>query len=135
MNQLNALPYYKKKKNKSLGKEWVVENIFPLLENSDLEVRDLLATYTEHIAIQLSKNLTGKTLLTGGGAYNRFLLEKLKKYTSYTIDVPEKTIIDYKEAMIFAFLGVLRIRKEANCLASVTGASMDNCGGLIVQWI
>ena len=100
-----------------------------------MEVKDLLATYTEHIAIQLSKNLTGKTLLTGGGAYNRFLLEKLKKYTSYTIDVPEKTIIDYKEAMIFAFLGVLRIRKEANCLASVTGASMDNCGGLIVQWI
>jgi anhydro-N-acetylmuramic acid kinase len=49
--------------------------------------------------------------------------------------VPEKTIIDYKEAMIFAFLGVLRIRKEANCLASVTGASKDNCGGLIVQWI
>ena len=135
LNQLNALPYYKKKKNNSLGKEWVVENIFPLLENSDLEVKELLATYTEHIAIQLSKNLTGKTLLTGGGAYNRFLLEKLKKYTSYTIDVPEKTIIDYKEAMIFAFLGVLRIRKEANCLASVTGASMDNCGGVIVQWI
>lgn len=135
LNQLNALPYYRKKKNKSLGKEWVVENIFPLLEKSNLETKDLLATFTEHIAIQLSKNITGRTLLTGGGVYNRFLVEKLKNYVSYTIEIPEKTIIDYKEAMIFAFLGVLRTKKQVNCLASVTGASKDNCGGVIVQWI
>lgn len=135
LKQLNALPYYRKKKNKSLGKEWVVENIFPLLEKSKLDVKDCLATFTEHIVIQLSKNITGRTLLTGGGVYNTYLVEKLKKITSYTIEVPEKTIIDYKEAMIFAFLGVLRTRKQVNCLSSVTGASKDNCGGVIVQWI
>lgn len=135
LKQLNALPYYKKKTNKSLGKEWVVENIFPLLEKANLETKDLLATFTEHIAIQLSKNITGRTLLTGGGVYNRFLVEKLKNYVSYTIEIPQKTIIDYKEAMIFAFLGVLRTRKQVNCLSSVTGASKDNCGGVIVQWI
>ena len=134
LKQLNALPYYKKKTNKSLGKEWVVENIFPLLEKANLETKDLLATFTEHIAIQLSKNITGKTLLTGGGVYNRFLVEKLKNKTTHTIEIPEKTIIDYKEAMIFAFLGVLRMRNEINCLASVTGAERDNCGGLIVEW-
>jgi anhydro-N-acetylmuramic acid kinase len=72
--------------------------------------------------------------LTGGGVYNRFLVEKLKNYVSYAIEIPEKTIIDYKEAMIFAFLGVLRMRNEINCLASVTGAERDNCGGLIVEW-
>ena len=126
---------HKKKTNKSLGKEWVVENIFPLLEKSNLEVKDLLVTYTEHIAIQLSKNITGRTLLTGGGVYNRFLVEKLKNKTTHTIEIPKKTIIDYKEAMIFAFLGVLRMRNEINCLASVTGAERDNCGGVIVQWI
>ena len=63
------------------------------------------------------------------------MIEKLKNYVSHTIEIPQKTIIDYKEAMIFAFLGVLRTKKQANCLASVTGASKDNCGGVIVQWI
>ena len=135
LKQLNDLPYYKKKTNKSLGKEWVVENVFPLLEKSALSVEDLLATYTEHIAYQLSKNISGKTLLTGGGAYNTFLVERLKNLTPHTIEQPEKTIIDYKEAMIFAFLGVLRQRGEVNCLSSVTGAQKDNCSGVIVQWI
>lgn len=134
LKQLNDLPYYKKKTNKSLGKEWVVENVFPLLEKTTLSVEDLLATYTEHIAEQLSRNISGKTLLTGGGAYNTYLIERLKKLTPHTIELPEKTIIDYKEAMIFAFLGVLRQRGEVNCLASVTGAEKDNCGGSIVQW-
>lgn len=134
LKQLNDLPYYKKKTNKSLGKEWVVENVFPLLEKTTLSVEDLLATYTEHIAEQLSRNISGKTLLTGGGAYNTYLIERVKKLTPHTIELPEKTIIDYKEAMIFAFLGVLRQRGEVNCLASVTGAEKDNCGGSIVQW-
>lgn len=135
LKSLNSLAYYKKKKNKSLGKEWVIENIFPLLENSELTIENQIATYTEHVAIQLAKNITGRTLLTGGGAYNKYLVEKLKEKVPYTIEIPDKITIDYKEAMIFAFLGVLRIRKEVNCLASVTGAERDNCGGQIVQWL
>lgn len=135
LKTLNSLPYYKKKKNKSLGKEWVVENIFPLLENSELIIENQIATYTEHIICQLTNNITGKTLITGGGVYNEYLIERLKTKVDYTIEVPDKITIDYKEAMIFAFLGVLRHRKEINCLASVTGAEKDNCGGQIVQWI
>lgn len=135
LKALNSLSYYKKKKNKSLGKEWVVENIFPLLENSKLTIENQIATFTEHIICQLAKNITGKTLITGGGVYNEYLINKLKERVKHTIEIPDKIIIDYKEAMIFAFLGVLRQRKEVNCLASVTGAEKDNCGGQIVQWI
>lgn len=134
LNTLNTLPYYKNNVQKSLGKEWVKQNIFPLLENFPLRIEDLLATYTEHIAIQLSKHITGSTLLTGGGAYNDFLVEKLREKTKYQVIVPDKTTIDFKEALIFAFLGVKRMRKEVNCLASVTGAKQDCCSGLVVYW-
>ena len=72
-------------------------------------------------------------LVTGGGAYNTYFIQKLQNKISHKVKLvlPENQIIDFKEALVFAFLGVLRIRKENNCLASVTGASQDNCGGTI----
>ena len=133
---LNNLGYYKSTPPKSLGKEWVDENIFPLLDSFSIPLKDKLRTFTEHIALQIgdivNKN-AGKTLVTGGGAYNSFLIERIKANTSSEIVIPNDELIEFKEAMIFAFLGVLRIRDEINCLSSVTGASRDSCAGVVVK--
>ena len=137
LNELNQFGYYKQSANipKSLGKEWVLKNIYPLINQYELSENDLLRTFSEHIAVQISKALAhqpkGKMLVTGGGVYNTFLIECIKKHTSHEIVILNKNIIEYKEAMIFAFLGVLRMRNQINCLKSVTGAIMDNCGGSI----
>ncbi|GAI37749.1 unnamed protein product, partial [marine sediment metagenome] len=98
----------------------------------------------EHIAIQIIKSQLSvayatdnreqkSVLLTGGGTHNKFLVELIKKQTHHRIIIPGKTIIDFKEAIIFAFLGVLRLRNEINCLSSATGAKYDNIGGVIYK--
>ena len=129
--QLNQLTYYEEKGPKSLGKEWVNENIQPLFkENSNIP--DLLHTFTEHIAFQIGKNIhEGSCLMTGGGAFNSYLVERIKFHSRVDIHLPDKKIIEFKEALIFGFLGVLRYRNEINCLNSVTGAKSDCSGGVI----
>ena len=135
LKKLNSLTYYDSVPPKSLGFEWCNENVWPLINATTLSVPDLLRTVVEHVAIQLSRCLSeferGKILVTGGGAKNLFLLERFAVHTKHELIVPSETIIDYKEALIFAFLGVLRVRGEANCLSSVTGASRDSVGGAI----
>jgi anhydro-N-acetylmuramic acid kinase len=132
LKQLNQLDFYTKKVPKSLGREWVEENIFPILKNYNPE--DLLCTFCEHIAIQISKFLTDKSaLFTGGGVLNSFLMDRITFHSKAKIIVPNKKLINFKESLIFAFLGVLRIRNEINCLQSVTGGDRDNCGGVIHQ--
>jgi anhydro-N-acetylmuramic acid kinase len=134
LKQLNSLPYYQLQSPKSLGYEWVVNNINPLLSAANLSVADQLATCIAHIAFQLAKHLPqGQTLVTGGGAYNAFLIECLKASVqqSQKLIFPDVRIIEFKEALIFAFLGVLKSRNEVNCLKSVTGALEDNIGGII----
>ncbi len=129
--QLNQLPYYEEKGPKSLGKEWAEQYIQPLL-NQHSNIPDLLHTFTEHAAFQIGKTLQeGSCLITGGGAFNSYLIERLKCYTKTDIHIPNKKIIEYKEAFIFAFLGVLHYRNEVNCLSSVTGAKSDCSGGVI----
>ena len=137
VEKLNALPYYESKKTgKSLGKEWVLSNVFPLLECSGLSIESQIASYTLHAAEQISRNiLPGRTLVSGGGAYNTHLLNLIRHFSQSEITIADKITTDYKEAMIFAFLGVLRERKQVNCLASVTGAKQSSCGGSVVQWI
>ncbi|MDW7691909.1 anhydro-N-acetylmuramic acid kinase [Flammeovirgaceae bacterium SG7u.111] len=137
-DQLNALPYFQEPFPKSLGKEWVLEHIFPLMENSTSPLANLACTFVHHIAFQLSEAFSkagfdGKNLIaTGGGTFNEFLVEKLQTYNpNIKVELPDPQTINYKEALIFAFLGVLRWRNETNCLSSVTGASHDNCGGAI----
>ncbi len=137
LNDLNGLPFYQKAGAKSLGKEWFIENILPLLnveENAD----DLLRTATEHIVNQIAnvvkQNEIHSLLITGGGAKNQFLIKLLQQQLSETqIVIPSEATIDYKEAIIFAFLGLLRLKQTANCLQNVTGASRDNCGGAIYE--
>ncbi|MBL0046506.1 MAG: anhydro-N-acetylmuramic acid kinase [Bacteroidetes bacterium] len=134
LNELNALSFYAKQFPKSLGKEWVLDEIFPLLHRSKLPIADKLNTFCEHIAIQVSKAIksnAGKIICTGGGTYNRYLIQRIQHHTHATVVVPEKKLIEFKEALLFAFLGVLRSTGEKNCLKSVTGAIADNIGGCI----
>lgn len=132
--QLNSLPFYQQSHPKSLGIEWCNENIYPLFEN--IETLDVLATFTEHTAQQISKvfneNQLKHVLFTGGGTFNQYLIEKIKAKTNTEIIVPNKEIIEYKEALIFAFMGVLRLNNEINVLASATGSSNDHSSGIIV---
>jgi len=133
-HQLNALSFYQQQPPKSLGSEWIEKNIFPLFSSAESSIEDKLCTMVEHIAYQLSlifKEKNKSVLVTGGGAFNTFLMERIKSYTTCNVVVPEKRLVEFKEALIFAFLGVLRMRNEINCLASVTGAKQDNIGGSV----
>jgi len=134
LSRLNSLDFYQQPHPKSLGVEWCNEYVFPMLEN--IETASLLATVTEHIAQQISnvinKNNIRNILFTGGGAYNTFLIEKIKAKTTSEIIIPFKEIIDYKEALIFAFMGVLKMNSEINVLSSATGSTADHSSGIIV---
>ncbi len=135
LKELNALPFYTDKKPKSLGYEFVVDVIFPILKRSQLTTPDILRTYVEHCAIQIASktnnNSSSTLLITGGGAFNTFLIARIQYHTKTTIVLPDTSIINYKEALIFAFLGYLRNKNEINCLKSVTGASKNHSGGII----
>ena len=132
---LNALDYYFETGPKSLGREWFLEIFYPFIRDSKLDPPDLMATVLEHIAFQISRGIRDagiqSVLLSGGGTLNQSLVERLKKLTKVSLEIPEKTLIHYKEALIFALLGTLRIRGEINCLASVTGGKKDLSAGTI----
>lgn len=138
LHQLNSLKFYKQQAPKSLGKEWVNANIFPLLAATQISTSDKIATYCEHVAMQIAKVSGEQTrakkatiLCSGGGAYNDYLMERIQNHNKNSIVLPDKMIIEYKEALVFAFLGVLRMIGQENCLRSVTGAKADNVGGCI----
>lgn len=134
LSKLNNLKYYKVSPPKSLGREWVEEEFFPLLDASGLEVKDLLRTCCEHVGVQaagaLAHSKPGRVLVTGGGARNTFLLETLRRHSSHDFIIPDPLLIDFKEALVFAFLGVLRLTGNVNTLSSVTGSAMDHSGGV-----
>ena len=145
LKQLNRHPFYGQFPPKSLGREFFEANQKELLDGgtrdcgtaglSTRSVADMLATFVEHIALQIALPISflpkGKILCTGGGARNKFLIERLQARTKHEVVVPEKQIIDYKEALVFAFLGLLRLEGKTNVLASVTGAESDSCSGKI----
>lgn len=135
LSTLNSHPFYSQKYPKSLGREFFEDNIKPLLENRD-DIANLMATFVEHIAIQIGESVmtfpeTSQLLITGGGAKNKFLVERIQAHTKHHVVVPSDDIIDYKEALVFAFLGLLRSRNEINVLKSVTGAESDSSSGKI----
>jgi len=137
LNDLNSIPFYTKSFPKSLGLEWVNKLIVPIIEHHNLSVKDVLRTFVEHIAIQISKVLNtqqnASVLMSGGGVYNAYLLSRIKHLSPNPIFLPTKEIIEFKEALIFGFLGVLKLRGENNCLASVTGAIKDHSSGKIFR--
>jgi anhydro-N-acetylmuramic acid kinase len=134
LTQLNALSYYQNMAPKSLGTEWLNAEYMPLL-SSELKTEDLLRTHTEHIAIQIARVLNDEhlpsVLITGGGAKNGFLLERISAHYPGKCIVPEKNIIDFKEALVFAFLGARYLRNESTNVPSVTGAEMSLCTGVL----
>ena len=133
--KFNSLSYYKEYKSKSLGREWVEENFINKLKGEKLSVQDKLATVSEHAAFQIARVLNNfkikNVLITGGGAYNTDLLNRISAYSNCNLYVPKDEIIQFKEALLFAFLGVLRVRNEINTLKMVTGAQRDSSGGAI----
>ncbi len=132
LEKLNELPFYNLQGPKSLGIEWVKEHIYPIME-SIAKPEDALATYSLHAAQQIAANLkqNSSILITGGGAYNTYLLEQIAAIGNFKIQIPSRDVVEYKEALIFALLGVLRLRNETNCLSSVTGATRDHSSGQI----
>lgn len=135
LNELNSLEYYSTKHPKSLGFEFVKTTVLPLIEKQPLFLEDKLRTFVEHIALQTALALpkkTGRFLVTGGGAYNDFLIERIKHFLpEMTFEIPDDKTIQFKEALIFGLLGVLKLRNEINTLASVTGAKHDHSSGKI----
>ncbi len=144
LEELEALAFYKHPPPKSLGKEWIDVDMFPLLEKfSTHPIPDLLCTFCHHVAKQVAcavinhcnkENLYASQLLvTGGGALNGFLIELIRHYLPSNIQViiPDEETIMFKEALVFAFLGVLRMESQNNSLASVTGAQRNNIGGAV----
>lgn len=133
LSRLNHLDFYREKPPKSLGREWLENCFIPLLEETTLPAEDKLRTLYEHIAIQIAgvSKTTGSMLVTGGGAFNTFLLERIREHMSCELVLPSETLVNYKEALIFALLGLLRHLGEINCYSSVTGAKRDSSTGVI----
>jgi anhydro-N-acetylmuramic acid kinase len=136
-NLLENLSFYRQSGPKSLGKEWVDLEVLPLMADSDLNLADRLHTFCHHIASRIAgtinKSGKKKVLVTGGGAFNDFLIGILRQKAGAETEiiVPDNRTVMFKEAIIFAFLGYLRVLNLNNCLASVTGATKDSCGGVI----
>ena len=133
-NCLQSLDYYKQVSPKSLGVEWVNKNILPIISSfSEIPLEDLLNTFSKHFASQIAINIKSakKTLITGGGVYNDYLIQNIINLTESEIIIPSSEIIEYKEALIFGFLGVLKDLNINNCYSSVTGATKDHSSGNI----
>lgn len=137
LNKLNALKYYKKPPPKSLGIEWVNSHVIPLIETEQDETPNVLKTFSVHAASQiascLDNNPESQVLLTGGGVYNDFLIKEIRSRSRCKFIIPDKELIDFKEALIFALLGVLKLRGEINILHSVTGAKIDHSSGRVYE--
>lgn len=137
LSELNNLEFYKLKWPKSLGLEWVIETVLPLIDSYNLEIKDILRTVVEHVAIQIASctnaNEKGRILVTGGGVYNTFLMECIEAHSTHNIIIPQDEIVEFKEALVFGLLGVLKLRDEINCLSSVTGAAQDHSSGRIFK--
>lgn len=143
LKKLNELEYYQQPYPKSLANDFGTDVVYPLIRSFGLTHTDELRTYVEHIVQQLKLAITsrqqvagGKLLVTGGGAFNTFLIQRLSEELApvgIEVVVPDENLIKYKEALIMALIGVLRWRQEYNVLSSVTGAQRDSIGGAV--WI
>lgn len=140
LKQLNELKYYTLPHPKSIGYEWFLAEVVPIVEKTTDCIENLLHTSIHHISDKISQqiNLNSKSnkqrlLVTGGGALNSFFIETLQQKLGKTTDViiPEKIIIEFKEALIFALMGVLRVEQQTNVLSSVTGAKKDSSSGVV----
>jgi anhydro-N-acetylmuramic acid kinase len=135
---LNQVAYYKQPYPKSLGREWINTSFWGIVRESKIDKKDKMKTLVDHIAGQIGQNIddladgdSSKTrvLTTGGGALNPVLIDFIKSNTDAEIVVPDAELINYKEALVFALMGVLRVQNKPNVLASFTGAKADSISG------
>lgn len=135
LSKLNQLNFYQIEPPKSLGLEWVQQYVFPLIDGFNLEIKDILRTFVEHIAVQISSIIKSNSsvLFTGGGVFNLFLIERIEFYSQSKYLIPNQQLINFKEALIFSLLGLLRIKNEINCLKSVTGATKNHSSGVVFK--
>ncbi len=144
LKKLNALHYYTQPAPKSLANAFGADVVLPLLQSIPLSTQDALHTYVLHMAEQIKNAVaryrTGhgvlKMLVTGGGAFNAFLVQQIQQHLqplSVEVVVPDAQLVAYKEALIMALLGVLRWRQAYTTLPSVTGAARGSIGGAL--WI
>lgn len=139
LQTMNNLAYYRQEFPKSLGYEWFVQEMQPVLAQNQSSIQDQLHTATVHIGQIITQEILyfnpskNKLLVTGGGAYNDFLIQHLQAslHPFVEVVVPNPVLIEYKEAIVFALMGALRLVEEVNCLQTVTGASKDSCAGRI----
>ncbi|MFZ9942776.1 MAG: anhydro-N-acetylmuramic acid kinase [Bacteroidia bacterium] len=138
LTQLNNIPLYQQAGPVSLGREWFEQSFKPFISDNNIPLNDRLRTVTEHVAERIATVLfksPGTTMLTtGGGAFNDFLIESIEEKISQHgihVVVPDDNIVSFKEALIFALLGWLRMREEVNTFASVTGAKHNSIGGCV----
>jgi anhydro-N-acetylmuramic acid kinase len=140
LQELNALKYYTLPFPKSIGYEWFVQEVVPLVEATADTLENLLCTAIHHICEQIATQIKSHAmispstvLITGGGALNDFLINILqgKLGPNFQVVIPEKQLIDFKEALIFALMAVLRVESQTNVLCSVTGAKRDSSSGVI----
>ncbi len=133
--QLNSHRFYEQAPPKSLGREWLEAEILPIIGAYSIPIKDKLHTYTHHLVKQISKQVDSnnkhRVLVSGGGAYNEFLIELLQRNSMAKFILPKDELINFKEAIIFAFLAYQRLMNRPNSLASVTGATHDSIGGSI----
>lgn len=133
LEDLEKLPYYQAPGPKSLSREWVQTHVVPLLKD-DYAPHHILRTWIEHSVQRITNDLsncTGPILFTGGGAHNAYLIERLKHELGSRVTLGNKLLIDFKEALVFAFLGALYLTHSNNVLSSVTGAAQDHCAGTL----
>lgn len=135
LDELNKLSFYSQIGPKSLSRENVEAEFIPLIDSFSITLEDKLSTFCEHIAIQISEIISGgKVLVTGGGAFNKYLIERMRiNSPQCNYEIPDNVTVNFKEALIFAFLGVMFINNIPNCLSSVTGAKYDNIGGALYK--
>jgi anhydro-N-acetylmuramic acid kinase len=145
LEKLDQLDYYTRAYPKSLANDFGTDVVYPMIKKEGVAANDALRTYTEHIAFQIKNAITSlknpgsgtrnqRLLATGGGAFNTFLVDSLKDHLAelnIEVIVPDKNLVNYKEALIMALIGVLRWREEYNVLSSVTGAARDSIGGAL----
>ena len=141
LSALDELPFYSQEQPKSLGYEFVVDVVLPIIERFPNKTEDILCTFVEHSAgqianvinkvIETTEKANTRVLVTGGGAFNTFMIDRISSMVEAEIIIPSNEIIEFKEAIIFAFLGVLKSNGEVNCLRSVTGAYRDHSSGVI----
>ena len=133
LGDINTLDYYRVTGAKSLGREWFDSNFLPILAKYNLKSEDTIRTLYEHISTKIAMAISHKPnsnmLISGGGAKNKFLVELLSSKCNANIVTPTSELIDYKEALIFAFLAVLYLNKIPASLSSVTGASESSIAG------